>query len=206
MPRPRFARLDPARRRRILECAARAFADSGYERASLNQIIDSLGLNKGVFYYYFDGKADLFGAVLQMLWDSFVPFDDADVARLDRNTFWPTIENMLQESYGRLRDEPWLAGLVRFMAYPPEAPEADGVVRDLLARGRKWIRLLIEHGQQVGAVRTDLPVDLLLEVLTAADHAADRWLLGNWDRFDDDERERLSYRIFHMWRRIAAPE
>lgn len=206
MPRPRFSRLDPARRQRILHCAAQAFAAHGYKGASLNRIIEALGLNKGVFYYYFDGKADLFGAVLQMVWDSFLPLQAFDVNQLDRDSFWPGVESMLRDNYARLRDEPWLAGLLRLLSSPPETTDMDAVVGELLARGEQWVRTIIEHGQRVGAVRTDLPVDLLLAVLTAADHAGDRWLLGNWERFDDGEREHLSLRVFDLWRRIAAPQ
>ena len=67
MPRPRFSKLPVLRQREILERAAQEFAACGYEHASLNHIIDALGLNKGVFYYNFDSKADLFAAVVQMV-------------------------------------------------------------------------------------------------------------------------------------------
>lgn len=44
---------------RIIELAAAAFADTGYEATSLNEIIRGSGLTKGAFYFHFRSKEDL---------------------------------------------------------------------------------------------------------------------------------------------------
>jgi hypothetical protein len=74
-----------------------------------------------------------------------------------------------------------------------------------LALGHAWMDALVRRGQEVGAVRRDVPTDLLLVVLAAADQAGDRWMLDRWPALTFDERERLSLQIFNLWRRIAAP-
>ncbi len=73
MPRPRFDRLDPDKRRRILAVAAEEFAARGVGNASLNRIIDHAGISKGAAYYYFDDKADLFATVIREGMESFRP-------------------------------------------------------------------------------------------------------------------------------------
>src|SRR5512139_3840989 len=80
VPRPRFFKLDPERRRQILETAAAEFSEHGFRHASLNHVIEALDLSKGVFYYYFDSKADLFGAVVDLTWDLLVPSSSFDMA------------------------------------------------------------------------------------------------------------------------------
>ena len=40
MPRPRFSKLEPEKRKRILAAAAEALVTHGYEGVSLNQIIE----------------------------------------------------------------------------------------------------------------------------------------------------------------------
>ncbi len=60
MPRPRFNKLAPEKRERIMEAAAKEFAAYGYEGASLNRILEQAEVSKGAAYYYFDDKADLF--------------------------------------------------------------------------------------------------------------------------------------------------
>ena len=67
VPRPRFAKLDPEKRRAILDAAMEEFASSGYERASYNRIIERAGVSKGAMYYYFDDKEDLFTTVVQQV-------------------------------------------------------------------------------------------------------------------------------------------
>jgi len=46
-------------RTQILETAAAAFARSGYEGASLNDIVRESGFTKGAFYFHFDSKEKL---------------------------------------------------------------------------------------------------------------------------------------------------
>lgn len=205
MPRPRFARLEPQRQRQILERAAEEFACHGYQHASLNHIIEALGLNKGVFYYYFDGKADLFAAVMRMAWQTTVPADAMDVGRLNAETFWPSLQRLLQENHRHMRERPWFAGILRMLLDAPHAAGLDAVIADQLSQAHLWVKGLLRRGQEVGAVRTDLPEDLLLEVLTGADQAADRWLLANWDRLTPEERQEAGLRTIDLWRRIANP-
>jgi AcrR family transcriptional regulator len=205
MPRPRFARLDPARQLQILELAAGEFATHGYQHASLNHIIEALGLNKGVFYYYFDGKADLFASVMRMVFDTAMPADAMAVDRLDAGTFWPSLDRLLEENHRRLRERPWLAGILRMLHDARPEAGVDAVIAEELSRAHAWVRALLRRGQEVGAVRTDLPVELLLDVLTRADQAADRWLLANWDRLAPEDRERAGRQTLDLWRRIAGP-
>ncbi len=205
MPRPRFARLDPARRQAILEAAASEFAAHGFEQASLNHIIDALGLSKGVFYYYFDSKADLFGAVVELVWETLFPDRAVAIGGLQADTFWPRLEALSLMIRRRIRDLPWLAGVGRLLYHPLPAAELDDLLTVRSQQGRAWLSALIARGQEVGEVRADLPADMLLEVLTAADQAADHWMVDHFDQMTPGEQDRLFQGIFDLWRRIAEP-
>ncbi len=52
------------RRQQILDESARLFAARGYHPTSVAEIVDSLGVGKGVFYWYFESKEDLFLEIL----------------------------------------------------------------------------------------------------------------------------------------------
>jgi AcrR family transcriptional regulator len=52
------------RRQQILDEAARLFAGRGYHPTSVAEIVESLGVGKGVFYWYFESKEDLFLEIL----------------------------------------------------------------------------------------------------------------------------------------------
>ena len=53
------------RRRQLLDFAARRFAENGYHPTSVADIVGGLGVGKGVFYWYFDSKEQLFLEILR---------------------------------------------------------------------------------------------------------------------------------------------
>ena len=53
------------RRRQLMEHAARRFADNGYHPTSVAEIVQGMGVGKGVFYWYFSSKEELFLEILR---------------------------------------------------------------------------------------------------------------------------------------------
>jgi AcrR family transcriptional regulator len=49
-----------ARRAQILDGARRAFAEHGYEGATVARLEEATGLSRGAIFHYFDNKAELF--------------------------------------------------------------------------------------------------------------------------------------------------
>ena len=59
-----------ARRDEIVEAALRCFAEKGYQRTSMADIIDESGLSAGAIYGHFTGKKELFAAVAGRVLDT----------------------------------------------------------------------------------------------------------------------------------------
>lgn len=205
MPRPRFLNLDQARRDRLLEAAAEEFAAHGYDRASLNKIIERLGLSKGQLYYYFDDKADLFRTVLGWAWQRVLPDTLVDFSRLDADTFWPATEELAERSREVIRTMSWWIGLWRHLYHPPQDPAIRQIVAEKFELGRQIQRSMVRRGQEIRCVRRDLPEDLLLAMISAFDMAADRWLIDNWDALTSEQRETLPHLLFGVLRRVIQP-
>lgn len=55
-----FHNLDNIKQNRILNAALQEFAENGYEQASTNQIVKNAGIGKGMLFYYFKTKKDLY--------------------------------------------------------------------------------------------------------------------------------------------------
>ena len=53
------------RRAQIIDLATSRFAASGYHPTSVAEIVDGLGVGKGVFYWYFESKEILFEEILR---------------------------------------------------------------------------------------------------------------------------------------------
>jgi AcrR family transcriptional regulator len=202
LARPRFENLDLEARKRILETAAVEFAARGFEGTSLNQLLDKLGMSKGSFYYYFDDKEDLFTTVADHAWATVIPIEELDLDKLDASNFWPTLRSLMREARARIHANPWLVGFSRLMYAPPQTVAVREALAEKFDQARRWQAGLILRGQEVGAVRSDLPAELLLVMLIGADEAGDRWMIENWERFGEDEVERILEEVFAIFRRM----
>lgn len=88
---PRITNPDEYQQKRgeILDAAQRLILTKGYERMSIQDILDELSISKGAFYHYFDSKQDLLEAmVLRMMSEAekfMVPItQDSDLAALEK--------------------------------------------------------------------------------------------------------------------------
>ncbi|KOG87710.1 TetR family transcriptional regulator, partial [Streptomyces varsoviensis] len=52
---------------RLLAAATRLFADQGYDRTSVQEIVEAAGVTKGALYHYFGSKDDLLHEVYARL-------------------------------------------------------------------------------------------------------------------------------------------
>ena len=53
------------RRRQLMEFAAQRFAERGYHPTSVAEVVQGMGVGKGVFYWYFASKEELFLEILR---------------------------------------------------------------------------------------------------------------------------------------------
>ena len=69
----RASAMDPDERRAaILAAARRVFVRKGYHRAGVADIVQEVGVARGTFYRYFEGKREVFAAVLGGVMDEVV--------------------------------------------------------------------------------------------------------------------------------------
>lgn len=183
MPRPRYAKLPSARRDRILESAAREFSAHGYGGASLNRILESAGLSKGAAYYYFDDKADLFLTVVRHYGQELMAIIAPRLGDVSRHTsqdsFWSVVEDVYRLQYREAAERPWVFGVLKAAAKLPEGATARSELGEYLGQVMGFLSEFLRAGQSVGAVRTDLPLELLAALLMAVDEAHDQWLIKN---------------------------
>jgi TetR/AcrR family transcriptional regulator len=79
MARPRAADYDD-KRAAVLSQAARLFAERGYDRTSMVEIAQALGVSKALFYHYFPAKDALLFAIIRAHLDELVAAVEAAAA------------------------------------------------------------------------------------------------------------------------------
>lgn len=206
MPRPRFQRLDPEKRQRILEAAAREFAAHGFVNASLNQILATADISKGAAYYYFDDKADLYATALaHYAGDILAGLDTETIETLTADTFWPTIERFYRRQLGGFLQRPWVFGLIKSAGRLSPEAQAQEPLAGYFEQMMTLLQTLLQRGQEVDAVRDDLPGDLLMLLMMAVDDAHDQWLLERWEEMDEADLEVAIGRVVDSLQRLLAP-
>ncbi len=201
MARPRFENLEVERQEQILAAAAEEFELRGFAGASVNRILESAGLSKGVLYYYFEDKADLFATTLEQ---AFLRFLEAIglpgqgqgamqewLEGMEAADFWEHLRAMGRDHIHLLRSDAWFVRLARRYHRLRAEPEARGASEGVMDLFRGMGRAFVDRGQALGLIRTDAPRDLLVECFVAVDEATDRWLVERADELDDEELMRL---------------
>lgn len=206
MPRPRFEKLSPDRRRAIMEAAAKELAARGYEGASLNRILEQAKLSKGAAYYYFDGKEDLLATMFFYLWERLSEELNLDVSAVSAETFWPNLEGIGDRFMQSAKEEPWLMSAAKVIWSLPREARTRGPLGEAFSSMEGWLAAVLQRGVDLGVVRDDLPLGLLLAMVLGMDEAGDRWVLEHFEELGEAEVVRIWKIIFSMWKNIISPE
>jgi AcrR family transcriptional regulator len=203
MARPRFAKLSPAQQRTILDAALAEFAAHGFAGASLNRIIEASGISKGSMYYYFDDKEDLYGHVIRDSLEGLLQrVDPIDLTTTtDPANYWATLTEGYLALMRALTGSPEVAALLRGWVAGGAAPAMGSSLRDAERELVPWVVAALARGQEIGAVRTDLPTELLLSVVLAMGQAVDIWMITAAPA----DPEAAGAAVIDMMRRAVAP-
>ena len=68
----RVVKEPEVRKNEILDAAEKLFAVKGFEKATINDILEKTGIAKGTFYYYFKSKEDVLDAIIKRRIDEFM--------------------------------------------------------------------------------------------------------------------------------------
>jgi AcrR family transcriptional regulator len=192
MASQRFHNLAPERQEALLAAAADEFAAHGYGAASMNRIVERAGSSKGAFYYYFENKADLLGTVVEaamarVLTEMQFPEPES----LSAETFWDRLRETMLASMRLLDVETWYMRVLRAFYRLREEQEARDATAGVMDRGRELAATFLGRGRDLGVVRTDLPLELLVDIYVASDEAGDRWLMQRWKDLSASEKHML---------------
>jgi AcrR family transcriptional regulator len=205
MPRPRFHHLDAAKRDAIIHAAALEFATHGFDGASYNRIIEQAGFSKGAMYYYFDDKEDLYLTVVKHLLEEFSSVFGELPAVDSSEQFWAVVEERLLRMTQYAVERPVVMGVMRMVLKHKFEHSQSAPAQALYDYADRVRAGLFQLGRQVGAVRDDLPMELLLGFVSAVDEAFDRWLHVNYESVDPERMTWFTSIILDLIKRMVSP-
>ncbi|MBJ8325556.1 TetR/AcrR family transcriptional regulator [Streptococcus pacificus] len=97
------------KRHDILREAQVLFAQNGYEKTSVNAILNRVGIAKGTFYYYFNSKEEVLDAIIEEITDMAVArarqvASDASLSAIDKFLKVFLVMNVEEEVDSRLKE------------------------------------------------------------------------------------------------------
>ena len=92
--------------------------------------------------------------------------------------YWSAIEDYCLRLVKALDASPQLARLLRDWMSGTGVPALEQAQRDAEQTALPWLAEALAAGQEIGAIRTDIPDALLLAVITAIGRVIDSWVIA----------------------------
>jgi TetR/AcrR family fatty acid metabolism transcriptional regulator len=155
-----------ATRAKLLEAATCVLARSGFERATLDEIVREAGFSKGAFYVHFESKDDLFWAMLE---ERISHQQEAFRGAVDYGKSMDhNVRMILSAVFGLLGDDALWGSL--FMEFHAHAARNEQVRQRLGSMYEGWRQLIVDIlsvSRDTGRMRSDADVELMATVLVA---------------------------------------
>lgn len=159
---------------RLLAEATRLFAERGYDRTSVQEIVEAAGVTKGALYHYFGSKDDLlheiYGRVLRLQMQRLEAIAGKPDQVVDR--LFEAAADVVVTSIANLDDTK-----IFFRSMHQLGPEKQKAVRADRRRYHEKFRALVEEGQAEGVFRAAVRPDLVVDYFFGSVHH-----LGTWYR------------------------
>lgn len=173
--RKRTRRLSEEKRAALTSAAIEELSERGLEAFSLQRVAATAGITRGLVYYYWDDREELLRDVLGSLRELLIEAAQVWGAPAERDTYWRSVERVYERAFRALADRPHHLGLFRrIVEAGPRAPEP---VAELVGDARAVLSQALATGQELGAIRDDLPLSLLTEATFALAGASDAWVI-----------------------------
>lgn len=172
------------RKQQLVDAAMVLFADRGYSATRIRDICERAGVAKGLFYWYFPTKLDLFTELVRSMRQR--------LRRAQADAMDPEADALTRIRQGAVASVRFMAEHATYFALV-DVERADPAIADALRAGSGVyfhdVRALIEEAQRDGTIPDADPRLLAFGVLGAVSSFSNAWRSGNIDLDTDDLAE-----------------
>jgi AcrR family transcriptional regulator len=151
-------------KRALLKAATKLFAENGYEKVSIKAIAEEAGVTSGMIAYYFGGKGGLYREVLHSL---FLAYEKRLPRLMEKDKGCRELMKEYFETAHRIyEDNPYYSMIICREGSNPTG-EFKALLREHEQRmGGDYLRHLVQHCIDSGAMRSDVPPGVLARLLS----------------------------------------
>ncbi|MGO9376816.1 MAG: TetR/AcrR family transcriptional regulator [Syntrophobacteraceae bacterium] len=167
LPRSTFNKLDEAKKSKILDAAADEFSRHGFRQASMNRMVERIGIAKGSLFQYFGSKEGLF----HVIFDYAVELVRQSLRQVKRDTsradFFERIKESTLAGIGFIERHPRVYRIYLKMIFQEEFPLRAEFLEQVHLFSAEYLRPIVEAGIAGGDLRPDTDIDMAVFMLDA---------------------------------------
>lgn len=148
-------RLPPEERRaEILDAALAVFSELSYDRATLNDVVERVGVSKGCLYHHFGSKEELLLDLMRARLGGALGGEEQPES--SEGTREQVLRDQLNSIWQRFQKPGQLELMTLAINELPKIPEAGRVLfEEVVARKRAVLRQALDRGNQCSAVSSE---------------------------------------------------
>lgn len=166
-PSETFRNLESDKQQRILDTAIDEFASHGFRQASLNRLVQTVGIAKGSIFQYFGTKEKLFGVIF----DHAVNLVRLTLRQVKQETagqdFFQRIRQSLLAGIRFIERHPRIYRIYLKMIFQEDFPLRAEFLQQVHLFSADYLKPHVEAGIANGDLRPDLDVDMTVFFLDA---------------------------------------
>lgn len=167
VPSDVFNKLDESKKARILDVAVDEFSAHGFRQASVNRMVDRIGIAKGSLFQYFGNKEGLF----QVIFNHAVELVRHSLRQVKRETadadFFERIRRSTLAGIRFIKRHPRIYRIYLKMIFQEDFPLRAEFLQQVHLFSAEYIRPIVEAGIARGELRSDLDTDMAVFLLDA---------------------------------------
>ena len=167
IPRETYKNLESDKQQRILDTAVEEFASHGFRQASVNRMVQRLGIAKGSIFQYFGTKEGLFHVVF----DHAVELVRRSLRQVKQSTaetgFFERIRRSLIAGIQFIDQHPRIYKIYLKMVFQEDFPLRAEFLQQVHLFSAEYLKPLVEAGVARGDLRADVDVGAAVFFLDA---------------------------------------
>jgi TetR/AcrR family transcriptional regulator len=183
-PLKTFENLSRAKQNRITEAAISEFSEKGYTGASINALVEILGIAKGSIFQYFGDKKGLFLFIFNKSTELVKERLRVIRDQTTNDNLLSRLEKSMNAGVSFIQDHPLIYKLYMKVLYDAKIPFRDEILLSLRTYSFQYLRALLETAKDNGELRKNLDLDKACFILDAV---MDRFLQTQTIRHLDAE-------------------
>jgi AcrR family transcriptional regulator len=175
------------RRQRLLEAAAQAFKEKGFEATSVNDIAAGMGSDRASVYYYYGSKQEIYLDLIRQAVDQIVVI--AEAAAADPAPATVRLRQLIEATMdGYERHYPYLHIFVQedVRRMSPDSGPGNADLAGWVSRYEASLVSIVEDGIERGEFRASLDPKVVMFAILGSINWSHRWLLPG-DRLSGKE-------------------